>query len=180
MNANIRTAGPADAAAIVDLVESAYRGSSSRAGWTTEADLLDGQRTDLEAVQEALGDPGVRILLALTPTRSPTGELVGCCQIERRGERLAYFGSFAVRPTLQGAGLGGCLLAAAEREAQASFGVDEMEMTVIAQRAELIAWYLRRGYEATGETRPFPYGDERAGEPRRPDLHFVVLRKALA
>src|SRR4051794_13241714 len=44
-----REAGPADLGAIVALVESAYRGESSRAGWTTEADLLDGQRTDRAA-----------------------------------------------------------------------------------------------------------------------------------
>jgi hypothetical protein len=52
-------------------------------------------------------------------------------------------------------------------------------MTVIAQRVELIAWYERRGYSRTGETRPFPYGEERFGRPRRDDLHFVVLAKSL-
>jgi GNAT superfamily N-acetyltransferase len=176
MTTSVHLATEADAPAIVELVESAYRGPSSRAGWTTEADLLDGQRTDLQAVLDALDDVETRILVA----DSPAGGLLGCCQIERRGERLAYFGSFAVTPTLQGAGLGGRLLAAAEQEASATWGATELEMTVIAQRTELIAWYVRRGYEPTGETRPFPYGDERAGLPRRPDLHFVVLRKALA
>ena len=53
-------------------------------------------------------------------------------------------------------------------------------MTVIAQRAELIAWYERRGYARTGEARPFPYGDPRFGEPRRDDLSFLVLEKPLA
>jgi hypothetical protein len=55
-----------------------------------------------------------------------------------------------------------------------------MEMTVVAQRTDLIAWYLRRGYAATGETRPFPYGDERFGRPRRDDLAFTVLAKPLS
>jgi hypothetical protein len=71
------------------------------------------------------------------------------------------------------------LLADAEQDARRRWGVTAVHMTVIAQRAELIAWYERRGYRATGETAPFPYGDARFGEPLRPDLHFVVLRKAL-
>jgi hypothetical protein len=53
-------------------------------------------------------------------------------------------------------------------------------MTVIHLRDTLIAWYERRGYRRTGETEPFPYGDERFGIPRRDDLYFVVLEKALA
>ena len=51
-------------------------------------------------------------------------------------------------------------------------------MTVIARRRELIAWYERRGYALTGETRPFPMDDPRFGLPREP-LFFVVLRKRL-
>jgi hypothetical protein len=41
-----RDATLSDVADLVALIESAYRGEVSRAGWTTEADLLDGQRTD--------------------------------------------------------------------------------------------------------------------------------------
>ena len=54
-----------------------------------------------------------------------------------------------------------------------------MEMTVITQRRELIAWYERRGYTVTGESRPFPHSDERFGLPRRTDLVFEVLAKPL-
>ncbi len=172
----VREAAPADAERITELIESAYRGHSSRQGWTTEADLLDGQRTDLAAVRDALAHADIRLLIAT----SSEDVLLGCCQIERRGKRKAYFGSFAVRPQRQNTGLGKALLAAAESAAGAQWGVTTMEMTVIAQRSELIAWYLRRGYELTGETRPFPYDDERAGLPRRADLHFVVLEKQLA
>jgi hypothetical protein len=70
-------------------------------------------------------------------------------------------------------------VAAAERTARDLFGATRMEMTVIVQRAELIAWYQRRGYRPTGETRPFPATDPRFGLPRRNDLAFVVLEKAL-
>ena len=86
---------------------------------------------------------------------------------------------FAVRPGLQGGGIGGEMLAHAEAYARMAFAATSIEMTVIGQREELIAWYERRGYERTGETRPFPYGDERFGVPRRDDLHFVVLAKSL-
>ena len=171
-----REAEPRDAEVIVDVIESAYRGPGSRAGWTTEADLLDGQRTDSDEIHAALRRPGVTVIVAV----EETGAVLGCCQIERRHRAIAYFGSFAVRPGLQRQGLGRRLLAEAERRARAEWDVEAMEMTVIAQRQDLISWYERRGYALTGETRPFPYGDERAGSPRRPDLHFVVLQKSLS
>jgi GNAT superfamily N-acetyltransferase len=172
---SFRTATPADVEAVVALVESAYRGQSSRAGWTTEADLLGGRRTDEPAVLEIISGPSSLMLLAV----SPHSDLLGCCQIERRPDGVCYFGSFAVRPVLQGAGVGGALLGEAERLAREEWSCISMEMTVIAQRAELIEWYRRRGYVPTGETRPFPYGDERFGQPRREDLEFVVLVKPL-
>jgi ribosomal protein S18 acetylase RimI-like enzyme len=171
----LRDATPTDAVAITELIESAYRGPVSRQGWTTEADLLDGQRTDLDAVRDAIARDDVRLLVAIGADEV----LLGCCQIERRSPELAYFGSFAVRPDLQNLGLGRVLLAAAESAAVTNWQSAAMEMTVIAQRAELIAWYRRRGYEPTGQTRPFPYGDERSGLPRREDLQFVVLKKPL-
>jgi ribosomal protein S18 acetylase RimI-like enzyme len=171
---SIRDAAPADAPVLVTLVESAYRGEGSREGWTTEADLLDGQRTDLSAVEAALRSPDTLLLVA-----EEGGAIIGCCQIDRKGDGLAYFGTFAVQPGLQSRGLGRSLLTAAEDRARSEWHCTRMEMQVIAQRDELIAWYLRRGYALTGATRPFPYGQERAGLPRRPDLHFVVLQKDL-
>ena len=52
-------------------------------------------------------------------------------------------------------------------------------MTVVHIRDTLIAWYERRGYALTGETRPFPHGDDRFGKPLRDDLSFVVMEKVL-
>lgn len=172
--AAFRDATLADVDEIVQLVESAYRGETSKAGWTTEADLLAGQRTDAAAVRDLVEAPDARLLLAVDGDA-----LLACCQLERRGADAAYFGMFAVRPGLQGGGLGKLVLAEAERLARDEWRASLMRMTVIAQRRELIAWYERRGYRATGETRPFPYGDERFGLPRRDDLHFVVLAKSL-
>src|SRR5580692_11177788 len=74
-----RFACSGDVPAVVDLVESAYRGESSRAGWTTEADLLDGQRTDAEAISAVVAGPGSVMLLA-----EAGGRLVGCCQLQQR------------------------------------------------------------------------------------------------
>lgn len=168
-NLLFRDAGPQDVAPVVEVVESAYRGDSSRAGWTTEADLLDGQRTDPEQVAAMLARPESTVVLA-----ERDGRLLGCCHLERRAAGVAWFGMFAVRPRMQGAGIGRALVAEARRRA-AEWGCTQMRMTVIRQRADLLAWYGRLGFQATGETEPFPYGDERFGRPLRDDLEFVVL-----
>ncbi|WP_052849000.1 GNAT family N-acetyltransferase [Streptomyces avicenniae] len=172
-----RDATESDIPAVVELVESAYRGEASRAGWTTEADILDGQRTDPEGVRDVLRADGSRLL-----TVEDGDGLAACCHIARRDEGgtvAAYFGMFAVRPGLQGAGIGRSVLAEAERRAAAEWGAARMEMTVITVRDDLIAWYERRGYARTGRTSPFPYGDERFGVPLRADLEFEVLVKPL-
>ncbi|GAA2709961.1 MULTISPECIES: GNAT family N-acetyltransferase [Streptomyces] len=168
-----RIADAGDVPALVALVESAYRGDASRAGWTTEADLLDGQRTDAAGVLRLLDDAGSRLLVA-----ERDGEPVACCHLEHRGDHV-YFGMFAVRPTAQGGGLGKLVMAEAERLARAEWDARAMHMTVIRQREELIAWYERRGYRRTGRMSPFPYGDERFGIPRRADLEFELLIKDL-
>ncbi|MFD5560829.1 GNAT family N-acetyltransferase [Kitasatospora griseola] len=168
-----RAARPQDVPQVVALVESAYRGDASRVGWTTEADLLDGQRTDEAAVAELLGRAESVVLLA-----ESDGRLLACCHVERRGA-TGYFGMFSVSPSAQGGGLGRQVLARAEEWARAAWGVGAMEMTVIEQRADLIAWYERRGYTRTGVYEPFPYGDERFGTPLRSDLRFEKLVKSL-
>ena len=170
-----RFAHAGDVPAILALVESAYRGESSRAGWTTEADLLDGQRTDAEAISAVLTGQSSVMLLA-----EASGQLVGSCQLEQRPQHEAYFGMFAVRPGSQGRGWGGQILTEAERLARNGWNATSMVMSVLAQRTDLIAWYERHGYRRTGETRPFPYGNERFGMPKRPDLNFVILAKPLA
>jgi ribosomal protein S18 acetylase RimI-like enzyme len=169
-----RDATDADVDALVALIESAYRGDSSRTGWTTEADILEGQRTDPEGVLAVVKSPDSRLL-----TVERDGVLVACCQLEHRGDH-AYFGMFAVSPALQGGGLGKVIIAEAERHARETWGVAEMHMTVISVRDDLIAWYERRGYRRTGQMTPFPYGDERFGIPQRADLQFELLVKPLA
>ncbi len=169
------SADPAEVQAIVALVDSAYRRPASRTGWTTEADLLDGQRTDAVAVADLIAKPNGELLLA-----DEDAALVGCCQLERRAGGVAYFGMFSVRPGRQGQGRGRAIMAEAERIARHQWAANHMSMTVIRQRTDLIGWYERLGYRWTGQTEPFPYGDERFGIPRRPDLEFLVLSKRLA
>ncbi|MFD7432280.1 GNAT family N-acetyltransferase [Streptomyces sp. NPDC059814] len=168
-----RDATDADVPALVELIQSAYRGDSSRAGWTTEADILQGRRTDPQGVRAVVEAPGSRMLVV-----ERDGVPVACCQLEHRGE-AAYFGMFAVRPSLQGGGLGKVIIAEAERTVRESWGAREMHMTVISVREDLIAWYERRGYRRTGRMSPFPYGDERFGIPQRDDLAFELLVKDL-
>ncbi|HET9836518.1 MAG TPA: GNAT family N-acetyltransferase [Rhodanobacteraceae bacterium] len=172
-----RAATLADVDAIVALTESAYRGEASRTGWTTEADFLDGQRTDVADVSGLVTREDARIVLA-----ERDGELLASCLLEKQvndGVPSGYFGMFSVRPNLQNAGVGRALLAEAERIAREEWGCRQMRMSVIDIREALIAWYERRGYRRTGEYKPFPYGDERFGIPKRDDLRFEWLVKPL-
>lgn len=171
MSVSFRLAGPEDISALDALVQSAFRGDDSRVGWTTEADLLDGQRTDVEALADLVARRAMLVA-------EDDGDLVACCQLEARNATTSYLGMLSVRPGLQGRGVGRAVVTEAERRAAAG-GANRVRMTVIRQRVELIAWYERRGYRRTGETEPFPYGDERYGLPRVDDLEFVVLEKPL-
>lgn len=173
MTLEFRRATLADVASLHELVESAYRGEASRAGWTTEADFLDGQRTDADELSALVHGRATRLLLA-----HQGGELVGCVML-REEPLCAYLGMLSTRPNLQSAGIGRALLDEAERVAREDLGKAEMRMRVISMRDSLIAWYERRGYARSGEREPFPYDEPRAGTPKRADLDFVVMRKAL-
>ncbi|MGC0415499.1 GNAT family N-acetyltransferase [Embleya sp. AB8] len=174
VSVSFRQAESADIPALVELIESAYRGEESRRGWTTEAELLAGRRTDAEAVAEVVDGADSVMWIA-----ERDGVLLGCCQLARHADDVVYFGMFAIRPVRQGGGLGRLLLAEAERVAVRRWGAERMRMTVIRQRAELIAWYERRGFTRTGVRSPFPYGNERFGKPLREDLEFEELTKDL-
>ncbi len=168
----IAPASPADAPALKALLESAYRGDSARVGWNHEADILDDERIGLDELHALLADPAVTIL-----TARDSGALVGCVAVTRKDARLAYLGMLCVRPDLQSAGLGRRLLDAAEDLARGE-GIASMEMTVIDSRESLIAWYARRGYVPTGETRPF-HELRPADADTGPQITFAVLEKPL-
>lgn len=163
----IRPAALADLPRLHPVIERAYRGDSARIGWTHEADLVEGERTDLATLSEIVTNPASDLLIALdgdTP--------IGCVQVVNRGGGLAYLGLLCVEPTIQAGGIGRRLAAAAEAHARSAFGARTMEMTVIDRRAELIAWYERLGYARSGETRDFPIALD-------PPLFMSVLVKPL-
>jgi ribosomal protein S18 acetylase RimI-like enzyme len=169
---------PTDLVEVARLVNAAYRGEGGKAGWTSEAELIGGQRTSAEALREELaGSSDVSISLL-----RDANELLACVRLERTigsgGERVLNIGMLAVRPRAQGSGIGRALLNHAEAAAYAD-GTRVARMTVVSIREELIAWYERRGYRRTGETQRFPYEDARFGSPVRPDLEFAVLEKTL-
>jgi len=173
-----RQAENKDTRGIVALVDSAYRGETSRAGWTTEADLLDGRRTFTEEVEAIITEPHNKIILL-----EDESQLLASVHIKKSGanekEGRAYLGMFAVSPKFQNQGIGKALMTYAEKFVAEEWQCSEIEMTVIRQRVELIAWYEKLGYRMTGETREFPYGDERYGIPKRHDLVLDVLLKRL-
>lgn len=170
-NASILPATEQDISRLNALVNSAYRGDSSRRGWTTEADLLDGIRTNEESLRAMLQNPQATVLKYETE-----GHLLGCVYLEKKQDNL-YLGMLTVAPDAQTGGIGKQLMAAAEQVAR-DRQCRSISMTVIPQRTELIAWYERRGYRATGETRPFPMDDPRFGLPKVP-LSFIVMEKQI-
>lgn len=174
-NLAFRCAAADDVDAIVTLVNSAYRGETSRAGWTTEADILGGQRTDAEEISRLIEQDGSAMLLCLR-----SGELIGSVHVARVDAATAYLGMLVIRPVLQGQGLGRRFMHEAERFVRAEWSAVRMQMQVITLRHELIAYYERRGYRRTGETRPFPATDPRFGLPRVEGLEFEVLEKDLS
>lgn len=175
-----RLAVESDAPQLSALVNSAYRGESAKAGWTYESDLLGGQRTDAEELSAIIRAEDQRLLLAVsTPASGEEGEdeIVGSVCLQRKSPSVGYIGMLVVKPVLQASGLGRRLLVAGEQWQAHQWGVTAIEMTVIHQRAELIAWYMRRGYADTGRQEAFPMTDVKFGLPKVNDLHFVVLQK---
>jgi N-acetylglutamate synthase-like GNAT family acetyltransferase len=165
-----RFAARADAPAIAALIESAYRGDESRRGWTTEADLIEGNRTSVPEIAANIAAPNKRFVMAFEAAK-----LVGCAMI-KNDNGTGYFGMFAVKPTLQGGGHGKQILAHAEQSIRHLWACPRVTMTVISLREDLIAYYERRGYERSG-TKPFPFESEPGA--KRTDFHFVVLTKAI-
>lgn len=171
---SFRMAQSADLPALVELVNSAYRGDSSRKGWTTEADILDGQRTDVEMLSEFISKEKHWMIVG-----NYQNQIVSTVQLEKVGSDTCYFGMFTVKPEMQTFGIGKTFLKWIENFAQMELGCRQMEMTVITVRKDLIPWYEKQGYQYTGEDRDFPYGFERFGIPLRKDLRLGLWRKRL-
>ncbi len=170
---SFRAAVAEDAARVADLVNSGYRGESSKRGWTTEADLLGGQRTDAEGVLDMLREPSSRVELAFDDE-----SLVGCVYLKRQADGACYLGMLTVDPTRQAGGLGKRLMERSEALA-GEWGCARMRMTVLHSREELLRYYERRGYTLTGEFEPFPYDQPRFGLPKVQGLKLLEMVKDL-
>lgn len=161
----------ADINELVLLVNSAYRGDSSKKGWTTEAELLEGVRTDPNTLLAQINQPGQTILKATNNVQ----EIIACVSLEEKDNKI-YLGMLTVKPDIQATGIGKKMMQAAE-----AFAISKnlycIEMTVISVRSELIAFYERRGYQQTGEKRDFPT-DPKFGI-KKQELEFIVLEKKL-
>lgn len=178
-NLTFREATHDDVPALLPLIRIAYRGTS---GWTTEAAYLNDKRISDDGLKAKIDNPNGVVLIV---HNADTGALVACCELQLQAAKestpaTAYFGLFAVDPTLQGGGVGRQVLTRAEEFARGRWQAERIEMFVIWLREELISWYIRRGYERTGEKEPFPYADIYEGSALRDDLYFDVLRKSLA
>ena len=178
---SFRLARQADAPFLVDLIERAYRGPETAGSWASEAHLLKGPRTSLAEVSSLIAREDSRFLIA-----DIDGRIAACCLLQGLNRpdhdttsvNAAYFGMFALAPDAQGGGLGKKVITEAEQRIQDIWGCNEMVMTVINLRTELIGWYERRGYRLTGATLPFPFS-ETSGETTR-DFHLVEMRKRVA
>ncbi|HZY81745.1 MAG TPA: GNAT family N-acetyltransferase [Cyclobacteriaceae bacterium] len=160
-----------DVDAIASLVNSAYRGTYAKKGWTTEADMIDGTRTDAPALTDLLKRPDTTIL-----KYERDGNIIGCVEL-KISDRRAYLGMLTVEPSIQGGGIGKEMLRAAEDFAKQQ-NCTSVYMTVITIRTELVDWYKRHGYVDTGERKPFNFNDPRFGQPKQ-KLEFLVLEKQL-
>lgn len=173
----VRLSTSVDVPSLHRLVNSAYRGASSRKGWTTEADFLGGQRIDEARLSEMLADKNQKILCLV----DVNGLIIGCVNLQKFEDAKGvgcYLGMLSIDPEAQASGLGKQLMTEAQKFARA-WGAKRITLTVIQVRTELMAWYERRGFVKTGEREDFPYGDIRYGEPTRDDLYFVKFEKTL-
>lgn len=163
-----------DAEAISQLVNSSYRGETSRKGWTTEADILDGLRTTTTEVGKIIKSENAFILIGVLKD-----EVVAtiCCERQELGLKdTVHFGMIAVKPKLQNKGYGKTLIQAAESTCLREWQVAGFHMAVISIRHELIEFYERLGYIRTGEFTEFPVNSD-LWRPKVDGLNLLYLAK---
>lgn len=160
-----------DVTALNNLINSAYRGESSKKGWTTEANILEGKRTTKDELIEIIQDQKNTILKYLE-----NNKIIGCVLLIKKEDEL-YLGMLTVSPELQNSGIGKKIMQQAEVFAS-DLGLSKIVMTVISVRVELISWYKRNGFVDTGVREAFPLSEvfnQTGSEP----LEFMVLEKRI-
>ena len=169
---SFRFALASDAASIAALANAGYRGDTSRQGWTTEADLLDGLRTTTAEVQNLINSELSVILICMSGD-----DLIASVCLEREAEAV-HIGLFVVNPAMQRMGVGKQLLTYAENYAAQHWSVSKFCMHVITLRNELIAFYERRGYRRTGIIKTFPVNPQ-MWQPKMTGLQLELLEKSV-
>lgn len=170
MSPDIHMAKPDNVAVIAALVNLAYRPVGDSKGWTHESDIVDSLRVTHEQVQ-ALFVSDSFVFVA-----GQDSQLVACVYLSVENG-CAHIGMLATHPALQAQGLGKKMLAHAEDYARENFPVKKFEMVVIQERVELVAFYLRRGYQKTGRVDDYPVSAG-VGVPKAQGLTIEVLQKA--
>lgn len=163
----------ADVPELVLLMNRAYRGEAARSGWTHEADLLEGERTNAGQLTAILQQSETLLLKGT----DGNGSIRACVLLQKKPDHTLYLGMLTVDPQWQNSGIGKQLLQLAEVHARKT-GCSAITVTVLTDRTELIAWYRRHGYEPKGSEIPFP-NDTSAGIPLKP-LTFITLQKKVS
>lgn len=146
---------PADTDALVALINVAFR---------PEQIAIEGDRVNAEKLRPFFAKGKFLVL-------EDAGGLAGCVYAEVRGHR-GYVGLLALRPTLQGRGLGRQLMVLAE-EYLANSGCVAADLRTISARSDLVPMYKHLGYEETGTT-PMP-----AEIPLKMPCYFINMSKPL-
>lgn len=160
-----------DVEALVALVNSVYRGEHSKQGWTTEANILEGKRVDTAWVRDVIESSHSTLIVARRH-----GAVIGCLQIDIEAP-VAHLGLFAVDVVSQTLGIGKRLLQEAEVYAKSN-NISTLQLEIIDKRADIILYYERRGFQATGESLDFPVRDDLWRSKVGP-LQLLVYRKQL-
>jgi len=175
------TATTAQATAIAALINAAFRSESAGQTWLTDD---QDKRTDMLSVQDVqntISNPSTPILVG-TVASSP--ELIAVCLLKAPGTcpkttgtpAKSWLAMLAVDPKHHQRGYGLAALKEAEAFAKKSWDAKRVELNVVNTRVELRAWYGKNGYQATGQTMEFPYGNHRGGL-MADGLELVVLGK---
>lgn len=162
-----------DVEALVALVNNAYHPPINPHSWTDETRFVSGTRTDSQAVSQLLRKDQSIILLGIAHHT-----LVACVHLEHSANQV-QLGMLAVTPPLQNVGLGKQMLEQAEAYAVRYFKPEKIVLIVIALRTELIAFYLRRGYQNTGATIAYATLCGATCDATIAGLEFAVLEKYL-
>ena len=170
---SISKASIADLSALLTLVNTTYRGETSTKGWTSEILLLAGE---IRIDEEILTDYLTNLKISVLKYTNPAHQIIGCVYLEQKQEEL-YLGMLAVNPEFQDGGIGRMLLQGAEEYAEKQ-NINKINITVIEDRTELIAWYQRRGYVITGKKSPFPVEYYKYGKPLK-DIILIDMEKEL-